>query len=105
MSDYQRALYDFTVAIRVETDSLKANGGSYLKLAEYYFNAGYQHYNLSQLDEALNYYDLAIENNGLSEYFFYRGLVKQKLDKVGDAIKDFENAIEKVGERDESINL
>ena len=36
MSDYQRALYDFTVAIKVESDYLRANGGSNNKLAEYY---------------------------------------------------------------------
>ena len=103
MEDYQRALYDFTVAIRVEQDYLNLHGGSKSKLAEYNYNAGYQHYNLQQFDEALNYYNESIRlNSQHSEYLFYRGLVQQKLDMVDQAVIDFENAIEILnqGERD-----
>lgn len=54
MGDFQRALYDFSVAIRIEEVN-KAEGRDYKRndLAEYYNFAGVQHFELGQLDEAL----------------------------------------------------
>jgi tetratricopeptide (TPR) repeat protein len=53
MGDFQRALFDFSVAIRIEEDNKKKDQGSKKDLAEYYNFAGVQHYELGQLDEAL----------------------------------------------------
>jgi hypothetical protein len=54
MGDFQRALYDFSVAIRIEEVN-KTEGRDYKRndLAEYYNFAGVQHFELGQLDEAL----------------------------------------------------
>lgn len=95
MGDFQRALYDYSVAIRIEKD--KDNAGS-AKLAEYCNYAGVQHFMLAQLDEALNHYNMAIEisptQNG--EYLYNRGLVRSRLDQVEEAIKDYDNAIKQL---------
>jgi hypothetical protein len=54
MGDFQRALYDFSVAIRIEEEK-RVKDPNYKKehLAEYYNFAGVQHFELGQLDEAL----------------------------------------------------
>ena len=59
MGDFQRALYDYSVAIRIAKESKEDPK----ILAEYYCMAGVQHYELGQLDEALKHYDLAIKND------------------------------------------
>jgi tetratricopeptide (TPR) repeat protein len=95
MGDFQRALYDFTVAIRIEKDNYTPGAMSNARLAEYCNHAGVQHYMLAQLDEALNHYNMAIElnkNNG--EYLYNRGLVKSRLDLVNEAISDYEMALD-----------
>lgn len=59
MGDFQRALYDYSVAIKIareENEDPKI-------LGEYYSMAGMQHFELGQLDEALKHYNLAIEKD------------------------------------------
>ena len=64
-------------------------------LADYYNQAGVQHYELGQLDEALNHYNLAVKfNNQEGQYFYNRALVKSRLDKVQEAIDDYTKALE-----------
>ena len=58
MGDFQRALYDFSVAIRIEKERSSTDTKM---LAEYYNYAGVQHYELAQLDEAKRHYDLAVK--------------------------------------------
>jgi tetratricopeptide (TPR) repeat protein len=94
MGDFQRALYDFSVAIRIERDN-HSGAMSKSRLADYCNHAGVQHYMLAQLDEALNHYNMAIElnpNNG--EYLYNRGLVKSRLDLVQEAISDYQSALD-----------
>lgn len=57
MGDFQRALYDYSVAIKIA----KENEEEAKNLPMYYSMAGVQHYELGQLDEALKHYNLAIE--------------------------------------------
>ena len=79
--DFQRALYDYSVAIRLCETNEKEQKGNSNKLADYYSKcmhdlfffadiisvlldyAGVQHFELGQLDEALRHYDLAIKND------------------------------------------
>ena len=91
MNDFVRALYDFTVAIRIEKTS---SNPDYKYLAEFYNYAGVQHYELGQLEEAKNNYDLAVKfdnQNGI--YLYNRGLVKSHLNKLEDAIDDYVHAL------------
>ena len=77
MGDFQRALYDYSVAIKIAKDQREDDK----VLAEYYSMAGVQHYELGQLDEALKHYDLAVNrDNTNGEYFYNRGLVHSRLD-------------------------
>lgn len=57
MGDFQRALYDFTVAIKIAKDENEDNK----IIAEYYNLAGLQHFELGQFDEALQHYSFSIE--------------------------------------------
>lgn len=59
MGDFQRALYDFSVAIKISKDKDEPKE----TLALHYNYAGVQHYELGQLDEALKHYDLAVKND------------------------------------------
>ena len=101
MGDFQRALYDFSVAIRIEKDNYSGSASA-ARLSEYCNHAGVQHYMLAQLEEALNHYNTAIElnpNNG--EYLYNRGLVKSRLDMVEDAIKDYEASLKNLTSGDD----
>ena len=94
MGDFQRALFDFSVAIRIEEDKKQREAGYKKDLAEYYNFAGVQHYELGQLDEALQHYELAVEydrRNGM--YHYNKGLVKSRLDNVEAAIKSYNDAL------------
>ena len=57
MGDFQRALYDFSVAIRLEEEKkikeITKDKQAHKDLGEYYNFAGVQHFELGQLDEAL----------------------------------------------------
>ena len=98
MGDFQRALYDFSVAIKI---SKEQPGEKKEDLALHYNYAGVQHYELGQLDEALKHYDLAVKNDESQGYFLYnRGLVKSRLDDVKGAINDYKKAIELLSEPD-----
>ena len=91
MCDFVRALYDFTVAIRIEKTS---DNPDHKNLAEFYNHAGVQHYELGQLEEALKHYDLAVEyDDQTGTYKYNRGLVKSHLNKLEDAIEDYELAL------------
>ena len=90
MGDFQRALYDYSVAIKMAKEEKEDNS----ILADYYCMAGVQHYELGQLDEALKHYDMAIEkNSGEGKYFYNRGIVHSRLDKIEKAIDDYTAAI------------
>jgi len=90
MGDFQRALYDYSVAIRIA----KENNSDKKELANYLMMAGVQHYELGQLDEALKHYDLAAKYDDKNCYiFFNRGLVKSRLDRVEEAVNDYEAAL------------
>ena len=81
MGDFQRALYDFSVAIRIEEEK-RVKDPNYKKenLAEYYNFAGVQHFELGQLEDALQHYELAIDNDKQKGMYHYnRGLVKSRL--------------------------
>lgn len=95
MGDFQRALFDFSVAIRIVEDQKSKEPNWKQNLAEYYNFAGVQHYELGQLDEALQHYELAVEyhkQNGM--YHYNKGLVKSRLDDVEAAIKSYESALQ-----------
>ena len=47
MGDFQRALYDFSVAIRIEKDPNNKKDPESKKLAKFYNMAGFQHYELA----------------------------------------------------------
>jgi hypothetical protein len=47
MGDFQRALYDFSVAIRIEKENNDDSAASKRILAGYYNYAGYQHFELA----------------------------------------------------------
>jgi len=57
MGDFQRALYDFSVAIRIEEEKKMKDAPKDKQankdLGEYYNFAGVQHFEMGQLDEAL----------------------------------------------------
>lgn len=96
--DFQRALYDFSVAIRIELDNPNHKKST---IAEYQNLAGVQHYELGQLDEALKHYEQAVDNDkGNGNYFYNLGLVKSRLDRVDEAIKDYSDAIPLLTEGD-----
>ncbi len=97
MGDFQRALYDFSVAIKISKEKKESEE----TIALNYNYAGVQHYELGQLDEALKHYDLAVSYDSSKGYFWYnRGLVKSRLDKVEDAVVDYKKAIELLSEAD-----
>jgi len=97
MGDFQRALYDFSVAIKISKDQSEPAEN----IALHYNYAGVQHYELGQLDEALKHYDLALMNDKNIGYFWYnRGLVKSRLDQVKEAVEDYKEAISKLSEPD-----
>jgi tetratricopeptide (TPR) repeat protein len=73
MGEFQRALYDFSVAIRIEVDKGESKNNKHL--ADCYNMAGNQHYALAQLEEAYNHYHKAIELDSQGQYYFNRGLV------------------------------
>jgi tetratricopeptide (TPR) repeat protein len=56
MGDFERALFDFSIAIRIAKESFEDSG----LLASYYNHAGYQHFELGQYLEALKHYNLAV---------------------------------------------
>lgn len=96
MNDFVRALYDFTVAIRIEKTS---SNPDYKYLAEFYNHAGVQHYELQQLEEAQTHYDLAVKyDDSVGIYKYNRGLVKSHLNKLEDAIVDYEEALKILSE-------
>ena len=88
MGDYQRALYDFSYAIRIEEDRKARDKDGKDKqlmrdLGEYYNFAGVQHFELGQLDEALQHYNLAIDHDsGVGMYYYNRGLVRSRLNDL-----------------------
>lgn len=61
--DFQRALYDYSVAIRLCETTKEEKHKTGNKLAEYHNYAGVQHFELGQFDEALNHYNIAIEKD------------------------------------------
>jgi len=73
MGEFQRALYDFSVAIRIEND--KGESKNQKHLGDCYNMAGNQHYALAQLDEAYAHYNKALDLDPQGQYFFNRGLV------------------------------
>ena len=88
------------MAIRLE-EELKAKSGKDYKdqqkreLAEYYNLAGVQHFELNQLEEALQHYDLAIEyDKGMGIYYYNRGLLWNKRNQLEQAIEDYGKVIE-----------
>mmetsp|Transcript_6828 Transcript_6828/g.11526 ORF Transcript_6828/g.11526 Transcript_6828/m.11526 type:complete len:332 (+) Transcript_6828:127-1122(+) len=94
MGDFQRALFDFSIAIRIAREKDEDPK----TLSEYYNYAGVQHYELGQLEEALNHYNLAVNNYQQDgQYFYNRALVKSRLDKVEEAIQDYKKAIDLLG--------
>lgn len=73
MGDFERALFDFSIAIRIAKESFEDSG----LLASYYNHAGYQHFELGQYLEALKHYNLAVSNDSSNPTWFYnRGLCK-----------------------------
>lgn len=91
MGDFQRALYDFSVAIRIGNDQ-REDGEV---LSKFYNHAGMQHYELAQLDEALQHYNVAIKYyNQEGHYYYNRALVKSRLNKVEEAIDDYTKSLE-----------
>lgn len=103
MGDFQRALYDFSYAIRIEEEKKikEATKDKYaLKdLAEYYNFAGVQHYELGQLDEALQHYNLAIEHDkDVGMYHYNKAMVRNRLNDVDQAIDAYNIALGKLDE-------
>ena len=92
MGDFQRALYDFSLAIRIAKDKKKEreNDGD---LAKYYNSAGFMHYELAQYDEAQKHYDMAIRTGAEASHYYNSGLCKMALDKIPEAIEDLTKAI------------
>ena len=77
MGDFQRALYDFSVAIRIEKSRDMLDNKL---LAEYYNMSGVQHFELAQYDDAKMHYELAIHNDKTNgQYYYNRGLVHSRL--------------------------
>ena len=89
--DFQRALYDFSVAIRLLSSNSHKDEA---KLAEYYNYAGVQHFELGQLEEALDHYRMAHKMQPtVGTYLYNKGLVLSRLDKVDEAIDDYKAAL------------
>lgn len=91
MGDFQRALYDFSVAIRTAQEKKEPKK----ELAEYYNYAGVQHYELGQLEEALAYYEKAVENDKTSGMYHYnKGLALSRFEhSVHKAIESYTLAL------------
>lgn len=104
MGDYQRALYDFSYAIRIEEDRKARDKDGRDKqlmrdLGEYYNFAGVQHFELGQLDEALQHYNLAIDHDsGVGMYYYNRGLVRSRLNDLDQAIESYHRAFKELDE-------
>ena len=98
-----------SMAIRIEKDK-KENERDGIQLAEYYSkqrlvlglnllfsfidHAGFQHFELGQLDEAVKHYDLAVRHDPQHGVWLYnRGLAKTRLDQIDEAIADFTSAL------------
>lgn len=91
MGDFQRALYDYSVAIKIA----KEENEDPKILATYYGMAGVQHFELGQIDESLKYYNMAIEkDNQFGLYYYNRGLAQSKLDRTKEAIDDYSKALD-----------
>lgn len=103
-TDFKRALYDFSGAIRqsmrLEREPAgKSHQMQVLNVSEAYQFAGQCSHNLGQHEEALSYYNLAIKkNNKDSQNFYYRGLTFVALQRFEEAIRDFRDAIERYAE-------
>lgn len=91
LGDFQRALYDFTMAIKLDA----TNGAEQEQQAQHYAFAGQCHQELGQMEEALKHYEIAVKKDQHnSDHYYNRALVKSKLDKLEEAIADFTKAQE-----------
>lgn len=98
MGDFQRALFDFSVAIRIakeQSEKEKGNDSVTNKMiAEYLNMAGVQHQELGQLDEALEHFNAAIgKDKEVGSYYFNRGIVYSRKNEVESAIRDYDKAL------------
>jgi tetratricopeptide (TPR) repeat protein len=75
--DFQRALYDFTLAFKIEKD----NGQNIVDQANYLNMAGECHWELGQLDEALRHYEMAIRMDKKGDFLYNRALVRSRQEK------------------------
>lgn len=102
MGDFQRALYDFTLALKLD----QQQGADNKTLAEHFsiFQisnddnidfAGQCHSELGQLDEALKHYEFAVKKDPQNgNYYYNRAQIKAKLEKLEEAIDDYNRAQE-----------
>ena len=92
MGDFHKALYDISVAMSIE-EKKNTPKESKLVLGEYCNMAGLQHYELGQLEEALEYFKMAEKQNSFNGmYHFNVGLAQSKLGYIDQAIDCFEKA-------------
>ncbi len=98
--DYQRALYDFTMAIKIDEKS-----SDLIVQAQHFSNffafkilidfAGQCHQELGQLEEALKHFEIAVKKDPTNgNYYYNRALIKSKLEKLEPAIEDYKKALE-----------
>lgn len=103
MGNYQRALYDFTVAIRIAQSSGDKDVTNKL-IAEYINMAGVQHQELGNLQEALQHFKEAIDKdkeNGC--YYYNRGCVQSRMGQLEKAIQDYGKALEYLSEEEQKF--
>lgn len=90
-ADYQRALFDFTVAIKISHE----RKDSKKDLAEYFNFAGLQHFEMGQIPEALDYYKKAVDHDkACGMYWYNKAVALSRMEQVEEAIECYEKALE-----------
>ena len=63
-------------------------------LAEYHYYAGLCYFELNLFDEALQNFELAVDNDRQKGiYHYYKALVRSRLDKIPEAIKSYQDSL------------
>ena len=91
MQDYKRALYDFSTAIKAESrkEALASN------LGDFYMYAGQCNFVLGFFSEALQHYNMGVQNNNESwELMYHRAMLHSSLHQYAESCKDFMKALE-----------
>ena len=91
MGDYQRALFDFTVAIKCGLERKEPKKDR----AEYYNYAGLQHFEMGQVQESLEFYTKAVDSDQKSGkpdtksgmFLYNRAVALSRFEMLEEAIK------------------